>query len=103
VLGIVLPGMRDRHDVAGRGNLHVPQNADGASLYGSRKLSRCHDYWRSFNVPLSAKPIDARRRTATRQPARPRPRDGSVVSSLHCMNDPQPEVRWQATSSDESS
>ena len=21
----------------------------------------------------------------------PRPRDGSVVSSLHCMNDPQPE------------
>src|SRR5262249_1254763 len=30
-----------------------------------------------------------------------RPRDRSVVSSLHCMNDPQ--VTWQATSDDENS
>jgi len=26
MLGVVLPGMRDRHDVAGRCDLHVSQN-----------------------------------------------------------------------------
>jgi hypothetical protein len=34
---------------------------------------------------------------------RNRPRDGSVVSSLHCMNDPHRRVTWQATSDDENS
>src|SRR5262249_9121424 len=29
------------------------------------------------------------------------PRDGSVVSFLHCMNDPNRRVTWQATSDDE--
>ena len=28
----VLPRMRDQHDLAGRGDLHVPQNPDGALL-----------------------------------------------------------------------
>jgi hypothetical protein len=32
-----------------------------------------------------------------------RPRDGTVVSSLHCMNDPNRRVTWQATSDDENS
>jgi hypothetical protein len=31
-------------DFLRRGDLHVPQNLDGALLYRSRKLSRCHDY-----------------------------------------------------------
>src|SRR5262249_62416602 len=30
----------------------------------------------------------------------PRPRDRSVVLSLHCMNDPHRRVTWQATSDD---
>jgi hypothetical protein len=29
--------------------------------------------------------------------------NGNVVSSLHCMNDPQRRVTWQATSNDENS
>src|SRR5262245_47916442 len=35
-------------------------------------------------------PRRSNRHTAMPRRARPRPRDGSVVSSLHCMNDPQP-------------
>jgi len=32
MLGVQLLGVRDRHDVAGRGDLDVPQNPDGAPL-----------------------------------------------------------------------
>src|SRR5215831_19142450 len=44
-------------------------------------------------VPLSLTGSDGHSAAFTRLPYRPshRPRDGSVVSFLHCMNDPQPE------------
>ena len=51
----VLPRMRDQHDLAGRGDLHVPQNPDGASLNRSRKLSRCHVIGAPSMFPLFGK------------------------------------------------
>jgi hypothetical protein len=32
-----------------------------------------------------------------------RPRNGSVVSSVYCMNDPNRRVTWQATLNDDNS